>query len=146
MAQFGRPSVDTVNEGYTDQGGGGANLYTTLDEVVRDDADYIKSVVAPTSDVYVTKLTAVEDPLSSANHIIRYAYGKDAAGGAQIDQTVQLRQDYVNEGAQGTLIHEAVHTNVAVAWVAGTFTLTGPEADSITNYPNLYVRVVSNQV
>lgn len=42
MAQFGRPSADTNNPGsYTDQAGGSANIYTTIDEVTLDDADYI---------------------------------------------------------------------------------------------------------
>lgn len=62
MPQYGRPTTDTVNEGYTTQAGGGANLYQTIDEAVADDADYIRSAAAPTSDVYVTKLGTLEDP------------------------------------------------------------------------------------
>ena len=146
MAQFGRPSNDQLNEGYTDQGGGSSNIYTTIDETVYSDSDYIRSALAPTSDVYVTKLTAVEDPQSSTDHHVRYRYAKDAAGGAQIDLTVQLRQGYVNEGSPGTLIKEWVHANIPETFTAQDQTLSGPEADAITDYANLYLRFVSNQV
>ena len=146
MAQFGRPSTDTTNESYTDQAGGAVTIYTTIDEVVADDADFIRSAVTPTSDVYVTKLTSVTDPGLSTGHVVRYRYSKDAAAGAQIDLTVELRQDYVNEASQGTLIHSQPHTNIGEAWTAGTFTLTGPEADAITAYASLYLRMVCNQV
>ena len=147
MAQFGRPSADTYNaDGYTDEAGGSTNIYGSIDEVVQADADYIKSAVAPSSDVYVTKLTNLEDPQSSDNHTLRYAYGKDAVGGAQIDITVQLRQDYVNEAGQGTLIKEIVHTNVDSGFTLNAYGLSSGEADSITDYTSLYVRIVSNQV
>lgn len=146
MAQFARPSVDTTRDNWEEDDGTTVAIFDQIDESIADDADYIRTVQVPTNDVYVTKLTAVTDPLQSTGHIVRYRYGKDVAAGAQIDLTVELRQGYVNEGAQGTLIHQAVHTNVAVFPVAGTFTLTGGEADSITDYTDLYFRFVANQV
>ncbi|HLE64395.1 MAG TPA: hypothetical protein VI750_14685 [Pyrinomonadaceae bacterium] len=146
MAQFGRPSTDTVNESYTDQGGGSASIFAMIDEVSASDADYIQSAITPTNDVYATKLTSVTDPLVSTGHIVRYRYSKDAAGGAQIDLTVQLRQGYASEVSQGTLIASAAHTNISDTWTAGTFTLSGAEADAITNYADLFLRFVGNQV
>lgn len=146
MAQFGRPSTDTTNEGYTDQAGGGTNIFQSIDESVASDADFIKSALTPTNDVYVTKLTSIEDPISSINHVVRYRYAKDAAGGAQIDLTVQLRQGYTNEGAPGTLIAQWLHTNIAETFTAAAQTLSGAEADSITNYADLFLRFVANQV
>ena len=147
MAQFGRPSADTNNpDGFTDQAGGAANIYTTIDEAVADNADYVRSVVAPTSDIYVTKLSNLEDPISSSSHVLRWRYAKSAAGGAQIDITAQLRQGYVNEGAQGTLIVSRAFTNVSDAFTEDAYTLSGAEADSITDYTSLYVRFLVNQV
>jgi hypothetical protein len=147
MAQFGRPSTDTTNESYTDQAGGSTNIYTTIDEVTADDADYVRSALAPTSDVYVTKFTSVEDPVSSVNHTVRYRYKKDSAGGAQINLTVELRQGYVSEVSQGTLIATCgSHSNITETWTQNAYTLSGAEADSITNYADLYLRCVSNQV
>lgn len=81
MPQFGRPSADTTLGTYTDQAGGAVNIYLTIDEATADDADFIRSVLAPSAAVYVTALTSVEDPQSSTGHIVRWRIGKDAGGG-----------------------------------------------------------------
>jgi hypothetical protein len=147
MAQFGRPSTDTVNESWTEDDGTTTSIFDQIDESVSDDNDYIQSALAPTSDVYVTKLTTLEDPVSSTGHTVRYRYKKSAASGAQIDLTVQLRQGYVSEGTPGTLIATAgTHTNISDTITAGSYTLSGAEADSITDYTDLYLRFVANQV
>lgn len=147
MAQFGRPSTDTTRDNWEEDDGTTVNIFDQIDEAVADDLDYIRTVLTPTSDVYVTKLTTLEDPVSSAGHIVRYRYRKDADAGDQIDLTVQLRQGYVSEVSLGTLIHSEVHTNIpGTGWTAGTFTLSGAEADSITDYTDLYLRFVGNKV
>lgn len=146
MPQFGRPSTDTYNgDGWLEDDNTATSIFSEIDESVSDDADYIKSVVAPTSDAYVTKLTTLEDPLSSTGHIVRYRYRKNAAGGAAVDLTVQLRQGYVNEGTPGTLIKQWVHTDISDTFSTAAQTLSGGEADSITDYANLYLRFVANQ-
>jgi hypothetical protein len=146
MAQFGRPSTDTTRESWEEDDGGTASIFDQIDEAVRDDADFIRSALAPTADAYVTKLTSIEDPQVSTGHIVRYVYAKDSAGGAQIDLTVQLRQAYVSEGSLGTLIKEWIHTNISETLTAAAQTLSAGEADSITDYANLYLRFVANQV
>ncbi len=147
MAQFGRPSADTNNPGsFTDQGGGSTNIYQGIDETAYSDTDYIRSPVAPSSSVYVTKLSSVEDPLSSTNHTVRYRYAKDAASGAQINLTIELRQGYVSEASPGTLIATvATLSNIGEAWTAGSYTLSGAEADAISNYGDLYLRFIATQ-
>lgn len=146
MAQFGRPSTDTTREAWEEDDGTTDALWGEIDETVADDADYIRSAQVPTTDAYVTKLTSVTDPLQSTGHIVRYRYGKDVSGGAQIDIVVQLRQGYVNEGTPGTLIASNTHTNVSSGWTAGSFTLSGAEADTITDYADLFIRITANQV
>lgn len=147
MAQFGRPSADTYNaDGWVEDDDTSVDMYLEIDEVSASDTDYVKSPVAPTSDVYVTALSSVEDPLSSSGHVVRYRYQKEAAGGAQIDLTVQLRQGYVNEGTPGTLIASATVTDMGTGWTTGSFTLSAGEADAITNYASLFLRFVANQV
>lgn len=146
MAQFGRPSTDTTREAWEEDDGTTDALWGRIDEATADDVDFIRSAVVPTTDAYVTKLTSITDPQQSTGHIVRYRYGKDAAAGAQIDLVVQLRQGYVSEASLGTLIASATHTNVSSGWTAGTITLTGPEADTITNYGDLFVRITANQV
>jgi hypothetical protein len=146
MSQFGRPIADTLIDNWQTQAGGVTNIYQQIDEVVADEADFARTQLFPTSDVLVVKLTVLEDPVSSINHFIRYHYGKDLAGGAQIDQTVELRQGYVNEGSPGTLIAQWIHTDVGVMPQSVVQTLSGPQADSITDYSDLYLRFVGNQV
>lgn len=146
MAQFGRPSADTLRDNWEEDDGTTTAIYDQIDETPSDDADYIRTVLVPTNDVYVTKLSALTDPLQSTGHILRYRYKKDAAAGAQINLTVELRQGYVNEGSKGTLITSATHNNISDTITAGSITLSGGEADSITDYTDLYVRFVGNQV
>lgn len=147
MPQFGRPSTDTTREAWEEDDGTTTDIWDQIDEVVADDLDYVRSALVPTNDVYVTQLTAVTDPLQSTGHIVRYRYGKDAAAGAQIDLTIQLRQGYVNEGTPGTLIATvATLTNIPAGWTAGSYTLTAGEADNITSYSSLYIRFVANQI
>lgn len=146
MAQYGRPSTDTTRDNWEEDDGTTAAIYDQIDETVADDTDYIRTGLTPTSDVYVTKLTSVTDPVSSTGHVVRYRYRKDSSAGEQIDITVQLRQGYTNEGSPGTLIAGQTHTDVSGAsWTAGTFTLTAGEADSITDYADLYLRFVGNK-
>lgn len=145
MAQFGRPSTDTVNEAYTDQLGGSTNIFGKIDEVTLDDADFIQSAAGPSNDVYVTKLTTLEDPASSTGHIVRIRRSKSAAGGAVVALTVELRQGYINEGTPGSLIATVLNSTIDENWTTTTYTLTTAETDSITNYADLYLRFVSNQ-
>lgn len=141
MAQFARPDADTYNaDGWT------SPAWSLLDEVVASDADKAVTASAPTSDVLVVSLSDVEDPVSSAGHVVRYRYQKSAAGGAQIDLTVQLRQGYVSEASLGTLIAGWTHTNIANGWTTAAQTLIAAEADAITNYASLYLRFLANQV
>lgn len=146
MVQFARPDTDITDGTWTKSTGGNVNLFSTIDETPSDDADYDESIIAPASDVMAVGLSDVVDPLSSVNHIVRYRYGKDSASGAQIDITVQLRMGYISEGSQGTLIHSEAHVNVGAGFTAGTFTLSGAEADAITDYTDLQVRILANQV
>lgn len=145
MAQFGRPSTDTTREAWEEDDGTTTNIFDQIDEAVADDNDYIRSALAPTNDVYATKLTTLEDPVSSSGHIVRYRYRKDAAAGAAIEVTVQLRQGYVSEVSLGTLIAAQTHSAIAETITAGSFTLTGGEADAITNYNDLFLRFIANQ-
>lgn len=146
FAQFGRPSADTSIGNWVDEGAGTTNIYTSIDETSASDVDYIESDQAPSSSPYVTALTTLEDPVSSAGHIIRARYGKDAAGGSQIDLTVELRQGYTNEGSPGTLIATHSYTDISDTLTTAVETLTGGEADAITDYSDLFLRFVANQV
>lgn len=147
MPQFARPSADTNNpDSYTDQAGGSINIYLTIDEATQDNADYIRTVVTPTSDVYVTKLSNVTDPLLSTGHIMRMASSADQDAQETIDFTLQLRQAYVSEASQGTLIATLTRNGVtSTTWTVTTYTLSAAEADAITDYTSLYYRFLINK-
>lgn len=146
MPQYGRPAADTYNsDGWTDQAGGGSNIYTTIDEVIPADADYVKSPLNPSADVYVAKLSNVEDPQSSSGHSLRTRYAKDAAGGGTIGLVVQLRQGYVDEGTMGTLICTRTLSDITEAFTTDDYALSSGEADAITDYTSLFVRYVATQ-
>ncbi len=145
MAQFARPDADLfVEAGYTDHLGGTTNLFQTLDEVTPSDTDYVESPDVPTADAYVCSLGAVTDPALSTGHIVRYRYSKSAAGGDAINLDVELRQGYVNEGTPGTLIASWSHVGITDTVTQADQTLTGPQADAITDYSDLALRFVAN--
>lgn len=145
MTQFGRPSVDTLIGAFKDDGDGTIDIFQAIDEVTFNDADYVKSEKNPSASPYVTKLSTIEDPESSSGHTVRFRYRKNAAGGTQIDLTVELREGYVNEGTPGTLIADSgLLANITETFTAGNFTLSGVEADSITDYTDLYLRFLTN--
>ena len=147
MPQYARPSADTANPGnFTDQSGGSTNLYQAIDEATASDADYIQSPEAPSNAVYVTKLSSVADPQSSTGHIMRMRTSVSVDGQSPIDITQQLRQGYVNESNQGTLIAQQSRTGItSTTWTDSTYTLSAAEADAITNYSDLYYRFIVNQ-
>jgi hypothetical protein len=148
MPQFARPSADTNNPGaYTTQTGGSTNLYQTIDEVTADDADYIQSPTSPSSAVYVTKLSSITDPTSSAGHVMRMRTSVSLDNQENITITQELRQGYASEGSQGTLIASQSRASItSTTWTSSTYTLSGAEADAITDYTALYYRFVATVV
>jgi len=67
---------------------------------------------------------------------VDYRYHKDAAD--TLDLTVQLRQGT-------TVIASLVHTNIAAAPTAGTFSLTEAQVGAITDYTNIRLRFIANK-
>lgn len=141
MAQFGRPDNDDSIGSWTDDGGGTTNIFENINQVTPNDSDYVRSEVDPSSSVYITGLSSVTDPVSSSGHIVRYRYQKGESGGGApgvIDVIIELR-----EGT--SVIASQTHNGITTTVTAGTFTLTGGEADSITDYSNLNIRLTSDK-
>ena len=147
IAQFARPSADTNNvDAYTDQAAGSTNIYLTIDEVTESDADYIRTVTSPSNDVMVVKLSNVTDPVSSVNHVMRVATAVDLAAQESINFQVTLNQGYVSEVSQGTVIATLTRNGVtSTTFTVTTYTLSGAEADAITDYTALYYRILINK-
>jgi hypothetical protein len=134
--QFAEPNSDVSKGGWTDTTGGDSDtiLYDEINESVRNDSNYAQSsllipIVNPT-DTWTAGLSSVIDPEASSNHIIRYVYRKDTAGGATIDITTRLMQGV-------TQIASWSHSNVDSSFTLAQQTLSTAEADSITDYSDL---------
>lgn len=132
--QFARPTSD-ISVGLWSS----TPLFDKIDESVASDVDLIVSATNPASDTCECLLNAATDPTSSVNHVLSYRYKKSANAGRQIDLVVRLIQ-----GA--TIIASFTHTNIGSTIVQADQTLTGTQADSITNYGDLRVRFVANAV
>lgn len=142
MPQFARPDTDADNTGaYTDQAGGSTNIYTTIDESSANDTDYIRTPAGAGTYVYTARLSDVTDPVSSSNHIMRMRTSADQDAQQSVSFTHQLRQGYTNEGSPGTLIASQSRNSVtSTTWTDSSYTLSGAEADAITDYTALFYR------
>lgn len=107
----------------------GSSLYAMVDESAADDADYIWTNVPATC---VMAFAAGTDPNSSADHILRYRL---LAGSGAI--AVALKQGATTIASWGP------HTLTESAQDFAQ-TLTGGQADSITDYTALRVEFTSS--
>lgn len=119
-AQYARPVSDAAAGAWT--ASSGSDLYAMLDETAASDADYIVTTGASTCEVALGALT---DPAVSTGHIVRYRIS--ATGGGII---VRLRQGT-------TTIASWVHAPAPTSPTTYEQTLSGGEADSITDYAAL---------
>ena len=140
MAQFARPSADTVRTAWTDEAAGTVDIYTGIDEVTAEDTEYIKTPTPPGANEFETLLTTVQDPLSSANHVMRWRRRKQpASGSAQINLTVRLMEGATQRVTQSD-------TNLPGTFTDTSYTLSAGEADTISNYADLRLEFVAAQV
>lgn len=131
MAQYGRPVADLV-VGSWSKNGGGTPLYAQVDEVTPSDADYIwcyQSFNACELDI----TPSLGDPEVSTDHIIRFRC-RSESGTPPV--TCYL---YQNTTLKATAWSGALTTS----WSTKVYTLSGAEADGITDYTDLKFRIVT---
>lgn len=134
-----RPSTDNLLGNWTDEGDGTTNIYLSIDEVTISDADYIQSGSNPSTDIYRTKLQSASDPLTSGGHFVNYRYRKNPDVGT-INLIVRLKEGTTTVRASWT------HNNITNTWVTASQELSTAEADSITDYTNLYLEFEATAV
>ena len=148
MAQYAVPDVDVVDGNWQDHLAG-TDLHTQIVPGTPgtigagDDATYIESGANPSSDACEMDLSTIEDPVSSSGHIMRWRRKKDAAGGGTIGLTLNLREG--STGGNGTVIVTSVDADLSDTVATTTDTLTGGEADSITDYSDLQIQFIATQ-
>jgi hypothetical protein len=135
-------SADSVDGNWTDDTGG-TNLSGAIDETTASDTDYIQSELSPSASGCRVKLAAGGDPASSTGHEINWRAGKNVTGGQTINLTVKLYQGGGNSLGGGTLIAD-FDRNAVDALTDYVETLSGGEADAITDYADLYLEFHAN--
>ena len=129
-AQILRPSSVISSGNWTAYPSG--TLVSVLDEVSADDGDYATTSDTG-SDTFEIKLGAGGDPASSTGHIVRYRI--QGTGGAGV--VVSLYQ------GTSPIAGPWTHNPADAAFTTYEQTLSGGEADSISDYTNLRLRFVS---
>jgi len=115
----------------------GEDLYAMLDEDPANDSDYIHSSSHPSNDTCEVKFEVAADPLTDQHHVVKYRYKK--SGVDTINLTFYLMQGV-------TQIATWSHNDISTTVTQGSYTLTSEEADSITDYHDLRLRITANEV
>lgn len=104
-----------------------------IDEVSPSDADFIACPSGLSGHQCEVKLSAVTDPVSSANHVLSVRARRT---GTSTGGNVELR-------CGATLITAFNHAETT-SFVTYTYTLSGAEADAITDYSDLRIIFEAN--
>lgn len=133
MAQFVRPTSDIAAGLWTT-----APLWSKVDEGAPGDDVVITSGNNSSPDNADFGCNAVTDPEVSTGHVLRAAWNKSAAAGHSVNAVLELWQ---GTPGTGTLIATLSVTAIGETEVTSTYTLSGTEADSITDYSALTLRL-----
>ena len=129
--QPGRPIADITTGGWTV-----IPLWDKLDEAAPDDAaSEVSSSSDPIIDAFEVLLSSVIDPASSIGHIVRYRVAMTGTKATTVDAALY-------QGA--TMIAADVQQVPTAAYQTFSFTLSGAQADAITNYSDLRVKLIAN--
>jgi hypothetical protein len=142
MAQFARPDADTVTDVWTT-----TPLWSKIDEGATGDGTRVVSDANPiTAEAFVCRLSDVTDPVSSTGHIIRAKWRNEVTGSANLLITAELREGYVSEVSQGTLIG-TLQITITTGQVdqTDTYTLSAGESNSIGDYTDLFLRCFASK-
>lgn len=138
MPQFARPISDISRGSWTTNSGGTTNLWSTLDEAIADDADYVISAIGANS-AYETRLASVAPAVIPRAHSIILRGRKDASGGNDKGIDVSLVQGTTILGTQSfPILPFAIQQQV--------IDLPRAMAAGITDYADLRVRINSTGI
>lgn len=132
------PFIDSADDGWL-QESGGTNLYTSIDEVIADNADFI--YVLPSSTAFKVCKIALSDPMGVVNQpmVVTYRYARSSSpdlslGSPDIGESLRVRL------LQGTTqIASWTHTSISATITTATQTLSASEFASITDFTDLYL-------
>ncbi|MGH7411825.1 MAG: hypothetical protein ACREJ6_12295 [Candidatus Methylomirabilis sp.] len=146
MAENARPSADVAYINWGDHQGVPVDLWDELNEEAPDPSSFIQTIIAaPVNEHYVARLSALDDPGSDDGHVLRIQARKQTVGGERLDLTAELRQGYLDEALQGDLIEGLFIAGLGETSEVFELAIPPEDAAIITDYDDLYVRVVANQ-
>jgi hypothetical protein len=135
MAQIARPVSDVSVAWLGTPTNTAGSRYTNIDEVTASDADYVRTISQGA--VAEFALGALSDPYLSTGHVVRYRAIRFGTGG------IALQVDLV----QGTtVIASSGLFAPTTSYADYSFTLSGAEADAITDYSDLRLRLTSGRI
>ena len=138
MVQIARPDADISAGSWTLEGSAPeGTIWESLDEVSANDAvDYIESVGGDhTCEVGLETLT---DPGGNTGYVLRLVIRGEGSGGPE-RCLIALFEGATQRAISGNLSSRA-------AWGAVSYTLTTGEADSITAFTDLRIKLISDNL
>ena len=137
MVQIARPDSD-ISAGLWNPVGGPTSLFDAINEVTaNDDTDYIEALNGENTTCELG-LTSLTDPVSSIDHTIRFRM-QGTGSGAPERCEVQLFEGATQKATTGAQTSRA-------AWATKTYTLSAAEADSISDYTDLRLKIISSNL
>jgi hypothetical protein len=132
--QYARPDGDEDNATYFwDTPGASTAHWSDIDEAT---PDAVAEIAEDDGSVYRGTLSDVTDPASSSDHILRcYVYRTS-------NKANTFTMELYESGTQRATNGGVTVTNGSPA-AAQAYTLSGAEADAITNYANLEIRLTA---
>lgn len=130
MAQFAVPDADQATGSWTT-----TPLWSKVDEGSPGDGTNIALASGNPNNNADLRLSDVTDPESSTGHILRVEWNK-ASGSRTLNAFIELW-----EGVPGTGTMRAQGSQTDPTGAEYTYTLSAGEADAITDYTNLYLRI-----
>lgn len=136
MTQIARPNSDVVDGAWTAQGGP-SDLYDCLDEVTPSDSDYIEDIANNTT--CKLGLSNLTDPVGNVLHTLTFRHWTEGSGGPERTE-VKLIEGSTERAST------SVRTTANQTWEDESYTLTTGEADTITDYTNLFLEIISSNL
>lgn len=133
MAQYVRPTGDQATGAWTS-----TPLWSKVDEGAPGDGTSVTSDDNTTPDNADLQCNSVTDPAAATGHVLRAKWNKSATGGHTINAVLELWEGLPGSG---TLRASLSVSDIGATPQTDTYTLSSAEANAISDYGNLYLRL-----
>ena len=134
VSQYARPNASTAVDPMAIGIVGGATYHEVVDETSANDADYFYSLTATSGFDVTLGLSDLTDPQASAGHVLKARFAKLTTASA-------TAVAYLYQGT--TMIAAMSSATLTTTPTTYSYTLSATEANAITDYTDLSIRVVT---